>query len=323
MLQIILLIVKIIGIILFVVLGILLTVFFVVLFVPVGYHIGVENREGFSVKVNGWWLFHGLDIVFVREGLSLEEKEKKSLIKVRILGIPIIDSTKSRKVPKWVASEAKREKKKKEPEKQPERQEKRQQSPEKGTTVPQEREPELTIQQAAKAEAPKPKKEPDYVRAGKEEANRKTKINAKEETNAKTNTNVKVKTNIKKETSTKINTIKRILKFIKNEENVNGMKQIFTCLKGLLKKLLPRRIRGELLFGTDDPCTTGQILAVLAVLYPYYGKSFSIVPDFTGAVLQGKADIKGQIRVFTLCRIGIKLITDTNFKKLVQNFKKW
>ena len=55
-----------------------------------------------------------------------------------------------------------------------------------------------------------------------------------------------------------------------------------------------RRVR----FGLEDPYDTGRILAVLSMLYPFYGEHIDIYPDFEYRILEGHLLIKGRIREF-------------------------
>ncbi|MFR7424727.1 MAG: DUF2953 domain-containing protein, partial [Clostridium sp.] len=48
----------------------------------------------------------------------------------------------------------------------------------------------------------------------------------------------------------------------------------------LWKQIHPRRMRGKVIFGTGDPCSTGELLGVLALFYAWYGNGVQIIPDF-------------------------------------------
>ena len=39
----------------------------------------------------------------------------------------------------------------------------------------------------------------------------------------------------------------------------------------LWKQIHPRRMRGKVIFGTGDPCSTGELLGVFALFYAWYG----------------------------------------------------
>ena len=60
--------------------------------------------------------------------------------------------------------------------------------------------------------------------------------------------------------------------------------------------LRPRKFTGAVRFGLEDPYDTGRILAVLSMLYPFYGEHIDIYPDFEYRILEGHLLIKGRIR---------------------------
>ncbi len=109
--------------------------------------------------------------------------------------------------------------------------------------------------------------------------------------------------------------------FFDDEENRKGLKCVFHSLKKTLKHMLPYRIKGILRIGLEDPCDTGMLLGGLSIFYPLYENKIEIIPDFQEEVLEGKVDAKGRIRACTLFIIGIKLLLDDNFKKLLKNAK--
>ncbi len=336
MLHIILTILKIIGIILAALLGIVLTVILVVLFVPIGYDARIDNRNDILVKANGWWLFHALHLSFAMEGIPSEEKGNSPVIKLRILGIPIIDTSKKKEKtqtkvekPEAKAKETSVELKKKEPqltiqELQP-KEEPVKSEQNKATskeTVKTETLKEDVKEDVKKSEVKKPEvKKVEVKRQERKKPERKKRVSLIERIRAFID-GIKRKLQNISDTKQKIQEKLSLLKaFIQNEENVNGIKKIFHSIKKLLKHLLPNRIKGQVQFGLNDPCATGQALGVLAMIYPYYGKSLTIEPDFTKQVLQGEVYLKGYIQIFTLCIIAIKLLIDANFRKLIKNFK--
>lgn len=110
--------------------------------------------------------------------------------------------------------------------------------------------------------------------------------------------------------------------FFLSEDNLPGFLCIWESVKGLLKHIAPGKIKGEIYFGTNDPCITGQILGVIGILYGFYGENLTVIPDFEKPVLEGELFIKGRIRVFTLLRICITLLKDNHFKQVKDNFNK-
>lgn len=111
-----------------------------------------------------------------------------------------------------------------------------------------------------------------------------------------------------------------ITDFIRNELNREGFKITYSSLIKILKHILPRKLKSRIVFGTGDPCSTGQALGVFGILYSFYGDKVQIVPDFEKKVLEGKHYARGRIRLVTLLIIVIKLILNKKFKKLKDNF---
>lgn len=104
--------------------------------------------------------------------------------------------------------------------------------------------------------------------------------------------------------------------FIKSEEFQGAYACAKAKIKALLKHILPRKVKGELAFGFEDPSITGQILGAAAMLYPIYGKSISLYPDFTGNRLEGYIKLKGHIRVCVILKLAWELYRDQNIKAM-------
>lgn len=110
-----------------------------------------------------------------------------------------------------------------------------------------------------------------------------------------------------------------ILRFIQLDANKEGFKITWKSLKKIVKHVLPTELSSKVNFGTGDPCSTGQALGVLGMLYSLYGDKIQITPDFENKVLEGKHFARGRIRLVTILIIVIKLILDKRFKKLTKN----
>ena len=111
-----------------------------------------------------------------------------------------------------------------------------------------------------------------------------------------------------------------IYHFLTDELNKQGIHLSFESLKKLLKHILPTSYRGEIIFGTGDPYSTGQVLSILSVLYGFYGDKVSVIPDFENSRFEGKHYARGRIRAATILIIACKLLLDKRFKYLKKNF---
>ena len=87
-----------------------------------------------------------------------------------------------------------------------------------------------------------------------------------------------------------------------------------------IRHLLPRKGKGEVVFGFDDPYTTGQVLTAVSVVYPFCHKLIDIYPEFDRQVFTAEGHFSGRIRAGTLLLIAGRMLLDKNFRGLL---RKW
>ena len=305
MIQVLLLILKIIGIMILSVLGLILLVLALILFVPVFYRIRViHNPEKTQVKARISFLFPLL--------LVTVQYLKKLSYKLRVFGIALLDSDKPKKVKNKKAKKPKNKKKRKEknpvtPEPVPE-------------TVA---EPVASVEtQATEQEAASPSvTEPIAENSKPKQEQKKEKKNILE----------KIKGKIQKIRETISNIIKKIKKLLHQKEEVQrilakpetkqALKFAWDKLKRLLKQVLPRKIKGYVAYGADNPATTGQVLGILSIVYAKTGQLLTIRPNFEEKQLECDVELKGHIQVFTLLVIAIKVFFNKELRKTIAEFK--
>lgn len=90
----------------------------------------------------------------------------------------------------------------------------------------------------------------------------------------------------------------------------------------LLKSIAPRRIKGYLHIGMEDPATTGQILACYGMLYPLIGGHIDVVPDFDRVVLEGQMKIRGHITLFCAVKTACTVYFNKDLRKLIRLLKR-
>lgn len=102
--------------------------------------------------------------------------------------------------------------------------------------------------------------------------------------------------------------------------------QAFSLCRSELGKvfryLKPRKFSAELTIGTNDPATTGQILAYYGILYPLIGHHVTVIGDFENQRLEGTVFIKGKVKVFTLLKAGVRIYFNKDIRKLLKLLKK-
>ena len=82
----------------------------------------------------------------------------------------------------------------------------------------------------------------------------------------------------------------------------------------LIRKIKPRKLKSDIIFGMGDPCLTGQMLGGIAVFMAVTGIMVNVVPDFDRQILEGKLEAAGKIRIFTLVRIALSIIMSKEWK---------
>lgn len=112
-----------------------------------------------------------------------------------------------------------------------------------------------------------------------------------------------------------------VVAFLKEETNKAAFGASWTTLVQILKHIGPTKIKGYLVFGMDDPATTGYILAVLGIFYGKFGKSFSIRPNFEEKQFETELWVKGRVRMSRLLYLAWKLWKNKDFKALLDNTK--
>lgn len=113
----------------------------------------------------------------------------------------------------------------------------------------------------------------------------------------------------------------RWVDFIADETHLTAFKRIKDEVFLLAKHMGPRDMRGYIRFGLEDPYRTGQVLAVLSILYPFYGEQIQIYPEFEKKILEGNIQVKGRISVTRFLLFIYRIYSDKDIKKTYKNFK--
>lgn len=115
--------------------------------------------------------------------------------------------------------------------------------------------------------------------------------------------------------------IKNIKEYLTNETHIQAFLRLKKELVFFVRKIKPDKINGYLRFGLEDPYNTGQVLAVLSVLYPFYGEHFQVYPEFEQKIIEGDVFFKGRIHFMHLLLVLGRLYFDKNVKTAYKNYK--
>lgn len=75
----------------------------------------------------------------------------------------------------------------------------------------------------------------------------------------------------------------------------------------IVKHVMPKKIRGMLRFGFDDPSTTGKVLGMICAVYPALPVELELYPDFEKAVFECDLLIKGRIFLIYIVVMGLRI----------------
>ena len=309
MLQVLLMILKILGILILVILGIILAVLLLVLFVPVRYWVDAafDGKPGGGVLVS--WLMHLVTVRVSYDG--------KATALVKVLWFRIFDKT------VWPAEEESTNTADRadvqagsapedemdtiapiEPVSVPKTVDSA------NTSVTSEatdcsRKTESTTQRTAVSETQMPEVKESEVKESEDKESFISKIsNAYQQICGKVNAGQEK--------------VEQVRTFLNDQENRKTIGLLWRQVKKLLRHVLPRKISGRVRFGFDDPATTGQILTYISPFYGLYAKTLKLEPIFEEKVLDGELHVKGHIRAATLLWIVIRVVLNKNFRVLLK-----
>lgn len=283
-------------ILIFKIIGILLAVFIfllgAVIAVPVRYRVdaGIEQKK-VSGRAVFFWIFHIIDcrIWYGEDGMDY---------RLRIFGIPIAGLKREKK------DKSRKRKKKKEQE-----------------------QPRITEENVTNQKASDNNKIP----AGKNKKDRRrTKVKPRKAKRKKFWRIRRFWDNLKQRyldimdgAVTAKDKIQNIKKMILDETNKSVFGQVWRELKILIRHYSPRRAKGELAFGMEDPSKTGQILGAMSVL-PFWARyKINIYPDFQAEAffVEGRLQMKGHIRLWHFLLSVIRLIKDKDVRLLLKRMR--
>ena len=115
--------------------------------------------------------------------------------------------------------------------------------------------------------------------------------------------------------------IRRWKEFLTRDTTKAAVKFLLGRGRALLVHILPRKVRGNVTVGFEDPAMTGQLLAAAGVFYPLYKENIQITPVFDRQVLEGNFLIKGRIFGAAFVWTAWKIYRNRNVRITWQGFR--
>ena len=104
--------------------------------------------------------------------------------------------------------------------------------------------------------------------------------------------------------------------FLRDQGHRRAISLLWSSLRKLLRHIWPQRLDGHLTFGFEDPSVTGYVLAMLSVLMSGRENDMTVIPFFDRRCMDCEASIKGKLRLIVPISIGLKIYTDEDCKRL-------
>lgn len=112
---------------------------------------------------------------------------------------------------------------------------------------------------------------------------------------------------IERKTAAAKKKLRRLQKFWNLSCTVKTREYLKKYIPRTLKHILPRKVKGYVHYGMDEPYKTGQVTGYLSLLPFVYQKGLSMRPDFEQKVLELDMKLKGRIRLGYLLRIVLNI----------------
>ena len=111
--------------------------------------------------------------------------------------------------------------------------------------------------------------------------------------------------------------VSKAKEFVTDEDNKALFHFLVEQLKALIKVIRPKKYRINARIGFEDPATMGKVLAYVSILYGMSGVDLSLEPVFGENVKEGSIFLKGNICIFSVLLIALRVYKNEQFKKFI------
>lgn len=112
-----------------------------------------------------------------------------------------------------------------------------------------------------------------------------------------------------------------LMRILEKQETKASLAFAWGKLKKTILHIIPKKVKGYLIYGSADPATTGQVLGIISAVYAMTGPVIRIVPDFERERLECDLELRGRLQIFTVLVIVLKVYLNKELKQLLQEIK--
>ena len=110
--------------------------------------------------------------------------------------------------------------------------------------------------------------------------------------------------------------------WLEDGKNQASLKLLYRQVKRLIAHIWPQKGKGSITFGFEDPYTTGQVLQVFSLMYPFFYKQLTVHPVFDDKVLDAEGSFKGRIRLSYPLWLAVQVFMDKHTRRMIRGFIK-
>jgi hypothetical protein len=137
---------------------------------------------------------------------------------------------------------------------------------------------------------------------------------------------LKTQQNVLKKTGYTISRICGKISMIKETLESNTFQRAWKVASGQLlkvwKRLRPGKCDIDLVYGTEDPALTAQILGIYGIMYPFLPDGVSVNAVFDAAVIGCTAKVRGSITVFRLLWCAGMIYFNKDIRRVYKRFRR-
>ena len=119
-----------------------------------------------------------------------------------------------------------------------------------------------------------------------------------------------------------MDTISDWLDYLATERFNQFKRLVIRQVIAVLRHCLPRKIRGSIHYGMEDPALTGKILAVICAVYPVLPGKLKIDPDFEEQVVEAEVSFRGHIVPAVILYRGLRILLCRELWNLMRRVKR-
>lgn len=118
-----------------------------------------------------------------------------------------------------------------------------------------------------------------------------------------------------------VNVFRRILGLVREYEIIS---LVWPKLSRFLGRIRPRKMRGRIVFGLEDPAATGQLTGVIAMIPLFYQTEIRISPDFETdeTYIRGNIYIKGHMLLIHAVILIVGLVREKKIRSFIGAVRK-